>query len=228
MQRIKIYRYTAIICCCITFSSKPCKMKKSVPLTTALFCALNLLISCSVSKNSVQQTNVVEKASETRSSCFVQLNDGSVQHYSTLKLVTGVLVTPYLLADNKVVINARDIKAYQNKKHYAVSKSSLTANKTTAVSVETLPGFAVRVVEGKLNVYARKFYNGVYTLEEYFLQSGDDGEIVAYSPESLTNLIKDNTKAVEYFKSKTKYSQKTKKLLAVAELYNNQQMISKN
>jgi hypothetical protein len=204
-------------------------MKKSVPLTTALFCALNFLISCSVSKNSVQQTNsVIEKASETASSCFVQLNDGSVQHYSTLKLVTGVLVTPHLLADNKVVINARNIKAYQNKKHYAVSKGSLTQNKTTAVSVETLPGFAIRVVEGKLNVYARKFYNGVYTLEEYFLQSGDDGEIVAYSPESLTNLIKDNTKAVEYFKSKTKYSQKAKRLLAVAEFYNNQQMISKN
>jgi len=61
--------------------------------------------------------------------CFVQLNDGAIQNYSTLKLVTGVFVTPHLLADNKIIINSGDIIAYQNKEHYAVTAKILTSKK---------------------------------------------------------------------------------------------------
>jgi len=91
-----------------------------------------------------------------------------------------------------------------------------------------LPGFAVRILKGKLNVYCRKYYNGNNSVAEYFLQSGDDGEIVPYSAGLMNELVKDNPKASDYYNSKIKVSPKSKKLLATADIYNNSQLISKN
>src|SRR5438105_1362829 len=136
-------------------------MKTSLPLIPALICALISVNSCSTSKNSVVSPKTdIENAADAGSSCYVIMSDGSTRHFSTLKLVTGVFVTPHLLADNKVVIDAKDITAYQDNQRYAVSQKVLTTKKTSFVAKETLPGFAVRVVKGKLNVYSRKYYNG--------------------------------------------------------------------
>jgi hypothetical protein len=205
-------------------------MKASVPSIAVIYCALILFSSCATSKDSVlQPKNDAESSKEaTSSSCYVILNSGSTQHYSTLKLVTGVLVTPHLLADNKIVIKAKDIKAYQDNKRYAVSQKLLATKKGSYVATETLPGFAVRILKGKLNVYCRKYYNGNNSVEEYFLQSGDDGEIVPYSTELMNQLVKDNPKASDYYNSKIKISPKSKKLLATADIYNSSQLISKN
>jgi hypothetical protein len=160
--------------------------------------------------------------------CYVVLNDGSVQHYSTLKLVTGVLVTPHLLADNRIVIHAKDIKSYQNGQFYAVSSNSLKTTKKSYVTGEALPGFAVRQVQGKLNVYCRKFYNGSNTVDEFFLQTGNDGEIIAYSTKTMKELLKDNPKALDYYNSKVKISPKSKKLMTTAVIYNTGELLSKN
>ncbi len=204
-------------------------MKTSIPLVALLCSAVILSNSCAVSNNSVVQHKPdVENAREASSSCFVQLNDGTIQQYSSLKLVTGVLITPHLLADNKIIINSKDIKSYQNDKLFAVSPKFLSTSKTSYVATETLPGFAVRIAKGKLNVYCRKFYNGNNSVDEYFLQSGDDGQIIAYSSQIMNNLLKDNPKASDFYNSKTKISPKSKKLLATADIYNNSQMLSKN
>jgi hypothetical protein len=156
------------------------------------------------------------------------LNDGSIQQYESLKLVTGVLTTPYLLANNKLVINSKDIMAYQDEKHYAVSAKILTSKKNSRVAVETLPGFAVKVISGKLNVYSRKYYNGGNTREEYFLQNGNEGYIVAYSKAVLISMLKEDTKALEYFNSRSKISPRSKKLLVAVQMYNNGQLMTKN
>jgi hypothetical protein len=191
--------------------------------TTALFS------SCSVSKNSIdQQTTTVANENETSASCFVQLNDGTIKQFSTLKLVTGVLTTPHLLGDGKTVINAKEIIAYQNNKHYAVSSKILTSKKSASVSVETLPGFAVKVLSGKLNVYCRKYYNGASTSDEYFLQNGNDGYIVAYSKDVLKSMLKDDINATAFFNSKGKGSPSSKKILTAVEIYNKGQMMTKN
>ncbi len=118
--------------------------------------------------------------------------------------------------------------AYQNTRHYAVAAKILTSTKNGKVAVETLPGFAVKVLSGKVNVYSRKYYNGGNTAEEYFLQNGNDGYIVAYSKDVLKSMLKEDTKALEFFNSKTKVSPKSKKLLTAVQMYNNGQLITKN
>ena len=204
-------------------------MKTLVPPVALLCSALIFLNSCSVSKNSVLPPKTdTNNGNGTTSSCFVVKTDGSRQYYSTLKLVTGVLKTPHLLADNKVVIETKDVLAYQDNKRFAVSQKLLTTKKTSYVASETLPGFAVRIVNGKLSVYSRKFYNGNNAATEYFLQTGDDGEIVSYSRAVMIDLLKDNPKAADFYNSKVKVSPESKKLLAAVGIYNNGQFITRN
>ena len=203
-------------------------MKTSIPFT-AVLCTTFILFSCSTSKNAVQPHKTdAENAKEATSSCYVVMSDGSIKHFSTLKLVTGVLTTPHLLADNKIVLDAKDITAYQDNQRYAVSQKVLSTKKISYVAKEALPGFAVRIAKGKLNIYSRKYYNGYDTVTEYFLQSGDDGEIISYSPSVMSELVKDNQKAADYFNSKIKVSPKSKKMLATAGIYNNSELLSKN
>ena len=204
-------------------------MKNIVSAIAMLLSTTALLNSCAVSKNSIDlQQTTVTNANEASPNCFVQLNDGIIKQFSTLKLVTGVLTTPHLLGDGKVVINAKEIIAYQNDKHYAVSSKILTSRKSASVSVETLPGFAVRILSGKLNVYCRKYYNGASTSDEYFLQNGSDGYIIAYSKDVLKSLLKDDMNASAFFNSKTKVSPMSKKILSAVEIYNKGQMMTKN
>ncbi len=205
-------------------------MKQSL-LTKAALCSFVLLFSCFVFVNHVaaQPKADISPSEENNKNCFVKLKDGSIREYVTLKLVTGVLVSPHLLANDKIVIKASDISAYQSDKHFAVSYSSLITPRTAMVSVETLPGFAVRVVTGKMNVYARKYYNGGNAVNEYFLQHGTDGEIVSYSSEMMRSFLKDNAKALDYYNSKVKFSPRAKKLLATAQIYNTGgELFSKN
>ena len=204
-------------------------MKKFILAIAVLISTGILLNSCAVSKNSIdQQQTALKNANETSAPCFVQLNDGSIKQFTTLKLVTGVLTTPHLLGDGKVVINSKEIIAYQNDKQYAVSAKILTSKKSASVSVETLPGFAVKLLSGKVNVYCRKYYNGANTADEYFLQNGNDGYIVAYSKDVLKSMLKDDMNATSFFNSKTKVSPKSKKILAAVEIYNKGQMMTKN
>lgn len=205
-------------------------MKTALPAFAVLVCTAMMLTSCTISKNSVdvQQPEPEAPNEPTSASCFIQLKDGTIKQFKTLKLVTGIMTSPHLLGDNKEVINGKDIIAYQNNKHYAVSSIILTSTKHATVAAETLPGFAVKVLSGKLNVYCRKYYNGANTAEEYFLQSGNDGYIIAYSTTVLKSLIKEDAKALEYFNSKSKVSPKSKKMIAAVEIYNNGQMMTKN
>lgn len=204
-------------------------MKKIIPAFAVLLCSTALLSSCTVSKNSITINNAdVKNTNDMSASCFIQLNDGTIKQFTNLRLVTGVLTTPHLLADEKEIINGKDIMAYQNHKHYAVSAKNLTSTKKGMIAVETLPGFAVKVLAGKLNVYCRRYYNGGNTVEEYFLQNGNDGYIVSYTKAVLKNMIREDAKALEYFNSKSKILPKSKKILVAVEMYNNGQMMTKN
>lgn len=53
--------------------------------------------------------------------------------------------------------------------------------------------------KGKLNIYSKKFYNGRAAVDEYFIQEGSNGNIVAYTPELLKNLIKESDEAMNFF-----------------------------
>jgi len=204
-------------------------MKNFIPAFAVVISISILLNSCAVSKNPInQQQTALKNVSEISTTCFVQLNDGSIKQFTTLKLVTGVLTTPHLIGDSKVVINSKEIIAYQNDKQYAVSAKILTSKKLASVSVETLPGFAVKVMSGKLNLYSRKYFNGANTTEEYFLQDGNDGNIISFSNEALKNMLREDTKALEYFNSKSKQTNHSKKIMVTVEMHNNNQLMTKN
>ena len=204
-------------------------MKPTMQAIAVLLCATMLFNSCAVSKNAVNITKItVSNSGATANNCFIQLNDGTIKQFTTLKLVTGILTTPHLLGDDQIIINPNEIIAYQNEKLYAVTSKMLTSKRSAAVASETLPGFAVKILSGKLNVYYRKYYNGANIADEYFLQNGNDGFIVSYSKAVLKNMLKEDNKALEYFNSKTKSSPRSKKMLTAVEIYNSGQLMTKN
>jgi len=204
-------------------------MKKPLALLV-LFGITILLHSCATSSVSqLDRKNGIANSKENTADCFVKMNDGTIKQFTSLKLVTGVFKTPYLLADGKVKFKASQILAYQNKDHYAVSQKTFCCGRMSHIATETLPGFAVRTVKGKLNVYCKKYANGQVTADEYYLQAGNDGKIQVYSPELMTELVKDNTEAYSFFTNKKFKGSSTEKLQATAQLYNNGgQMMSKN
>src|SRR5882724_7732516 len=196
-------------------------MKTNLPYFKGIICLLVLLNSCTSSKNSIDQHKTEIESAREDASCFVQLKDGTLKNYTSLKLVTGVFKTPHLLADGNVIITAEEIKAYQSKEHYAISQKAFTTTKPSYVAVEALPGFAVRVTKGKINVYSLKYYNGHNTTEKFYLQSGDEGKIVAYTPAVMKEMVRDNSEAYNYFTDKRKPAVFHKKLLAKVDIYNN-------
>ncbi len=205
-------------------------MKQKSTLTLALSSALFFLQSCALTA-SVGQPHIESGNKDPiagSGSSYVVLNDGTVQYYNSLKLVTGVFTSPHLLADGKTKIQATNICAYQNEEHYALSQQNLVNGRRSKSAVESLPGFAVRIVTGKLNVYCHKYYNGSGTSEELFIQIGNEGTIMAYKAELLNDILKDHPEAFNFFNSRKKIAPLSKKILATAELFNRETLLTRN
>ncbi len=204
-------------------------MKTRLLQATMYFCAIFFLHSCATSSISQSQLKTeIENSKETSATCFVQMNDGTIKNYNSLKLVTSAFSTPYLLADGKTRIKAKQITAYQNKDHYAISQKIFGCGRISHVATETLPGFAVRTVKGKINVYRKKYYNGQVAIDEYFIQKGDKGKLMVYSQELINELVKDNSEAFKFFNNRRSWGSSSERLLGTAHLYNNGQLITKN
>ncbi|HSN62515.1 MAG TPA: hypothetical protein VLR49_16375, partial [Ferruginibacter sp.] len=162
-------------------------MKKNLFNLLLLLGNIALLNACStVNKVQPDKEADITISREKSSDCFIQKRDGSIVHFSSLKLVTGILITPHLLADGKIIIKSADITAYQNEDHYAISQEKLESSHRSKVAVDALPGFAVRIAKGSLNVYCKKYFNGAKAVDEVFLQYGDDGRILPYSEAYIT------------------------------------------
>ena len=114
-------------------------MKTKLPSITGILCLFFFLNSCTSSKNSIDQHKAETESVKEDASCFVLLKDGTVKNYSSLKLVTGVFKTPHLVADGNVVINPEEIKAYQNKEHFAVSQKQFNLTKKSWTIVISAP-----------------------------------------------------------------------------------------
>lgn len=203
-------------------------MKKNLHMFLAALTATLILASCATNRLPTEnlKSGTQSLKEDQTTSTFVQLNDGTIKHYQTLELVTGVFKTPHLLADGKIKIDPKEIIAYQNNEHYAVSQKTFASGRRSFVAVETLPGFAVRIAKGKLNVYCKKFYNGRAAVDELYVQSGEDGQITVFNPENFKSIIKDNQEAFSFF-IKQKDKDLAKNLQATADLYNNTMLMSK-
>jgi len=208
--------------------SKSNTMKRNIPACILLFLLLVAFNSCSVNKGILSQRKAdLQHSKDEASNCFVKKEDGTVIHYETLKLVTGFLKTPYLLADGKTKIYSSEIIAYQTEDYYAISEVKFAyEGHPSKLAVETLPGFAVRLAKGKINIYSRKYSVGKVAADEYFLQEGK-GLIYAYSPELMDNLIRKHPEALKFYNTYKEKLPLTKDLKNTAFIYNNAHMVSK-
>ncbi len=203
-------------------------MKNTLKLTTVCLVLLIYSSSCNSTKEATAQRKAdIEQSKQAVNTCFIQLNDGTIKHYKSLKLVTGIMKAPHLLADGKLQISSKEIMAYQNHDHYAISQKGFTSGRRTYVAKETLPGFAIRIAKGKINVYTKKYYNGVAAVDEYFVQMGDDGQVLAYTTETMNLMIKDDPEALDFFMAKKYNTPKSKKDPTPASLANNKTLVPK-
>lgn len=194
-------------------------MKTAMSRFAALLCLFVFLNSFSSNPNDKPKAAI---------SCFVEFNDGTIKQFTSLELVTGIFKSPHLLADGQIMIKADEIKAYQDKAHYAIAQRIFTDSKPGKIAIDVLPGFAIRIAQGKLNIYAVKFYNGHNATEKLFVQNGDSGKIAACSSELLKELIKDNAEATAYMNAKEKKAVDVKKILETVGIYNTSTLVSKN
>ena len=198
-------------------------MKTNIIYVLIAACIALVLSSCTTTKNSI----LIEKPSfaptfekEANRSCFVVLNDGTVKSYATLKLVTAMFVTPYLLADGKVKIIPEEIKAYKDKNRYAVSQKIFFDEVKGHVATHLLPGFALKEKSGLINVYSLQIYSVGKVFKKYFLQNGDNGAILPFSTKLLQEYVKNEaTLAKEIDLSKKKIS--VRKIFTIVEDFNN-------
>jgi hypothetical protein len=207
-------------------------MRKQLPQYSMILFAAVLLHSCAVQNNiskvyQEENTGVLQANSIKSTETFVLLTDGTVNRYQSLKLVTGVFTSPYLLADGHIKISPQAVKAYQSDGGYAISQSLISNARRSYVSVDALPGFAIRVVQGKINVYSKKYYNGRAAVDEFYIQAGEQGEIVKYNADQFRQMLAGNTRALQYFNN-LKEKDLFKKLQATASIYNQDQYMSKN
>ena len=204
-------------------------MKKVYTFYPFVFTTILILTSFFISKSSSAQDNAdVKKPAETTGTVFVEMNDGTIRNFSTLKMVTGIMMTPHLVADGKYVIDGNEIKAYQDgDNHYAVSQKVFKSGNRTHLALEVLPGFVQRIATGKLNIYDKQFFNGFRTVDEFFIQSAD-GDILPYSESRLNDLVKDDPQALKLFNCKNKKQTLLEKLQLTANIVNSAALVSRN
>ncbi len=193
----------------------------------ALLCII-FLFSFTVNAKTPAVKPAVELPNAEFNGCFVQFADGTVKQFTTLKLITGVFKTPHLVADDSITIYADQLKAYQNENGYAVSQKEIGDTHKTFVAKDVLPGFALRIVKGHLNIFSIKYYNGQNATEKLFIQQGTSGQITACTHELLEELMKENSDAVAILHAKNRQLSPTQKMVSAAEIYNSSKLLSKN
>ena len=204
-------------------------MKKPNTLIIMLLSIIPLIYSCAVSQNSVINRHLETKISnQSEQTCFVILKDGSKHYFTSLQMVTGVLMAPHLLADKLQKIYPTEIIAYQSNDQYAVSQELFASGRKSFIAFDALPGFANRIAKGHLNIYTKKLNVGARMIDEYYIQSGDDGPIYAYTKEMMNTFLKDHPDASNYFNDPSIKVPIAKKIMATAALLNANSMISKN
>jgi hypothetical protein len=203
-------------------------MKTNIIYVLIAACVALVLSSCSASKDSVAiekpiSISVIEDENASKT-CYVVNKDGSITKYKTLKLVTAMLATPYLLANGSVKILPQDIIAYKDKKYYAISQKAFYDEVKGHVATNVLPGFAIKEMSGQINVYSLQIYSVGKVYKKYFLQNGENGKIEPYTAATLEAYVNSNTAQRVVIGKRVK----AKKMFSLVKEYNNTEAITKN
>ncbi|MEO7523370.1 MAG: hypothetical protein ABIT58_04710 [Ferruginibacter sp.] len=196
-------------------------MNKTVPFIVVLGSTVLVLTSCKSTMATENRKMALRESKVAVAGCFVEMKDGTIKNYSRLQLMTSVYRAPHLLADGGIKIDAAEILAYQSRKHYAINASGFSyGGHKSNIATETLPGFAVRIATGHLNVYIKKFKANGKVMDEYFLQE-NEGQVLVYTPELMSALVKNSPEALAFFNNHKKRLKLTRELKLTARIYNN-------
>ena len=204
-------------------------MKKLYSFYPLLFTASLVLLSFfTINSTKAQGNSYVKKPITTAGSAFVEMNDGTIRNFSSLKMVTGIMMTPHLVADGHLIINGNEIKSYQDDaQHFAVSQKVFESGRRTHLAVDVLPGFVQRIAAGKLSIYNKQSFNGFRRVDEFFIQLAS-GAILPYSESLMNDLVKDEPQALKLFNCKNKNQSLLEKLQLTANIVNAGGLVSKN
>lgn len=218
-------------------------MKKILISTTVL---IIILCGCGSANYFPERKTLKEKkieARDTKNENFIQLNDGKIISYTDL---TYKISNGYLYGDGKKLDYRFDsIRMFQTNKFCAVRYQ--TSEKLPNSTYNVRNNLLERIIKGKINAfvgsdYQNNLYNsastsGVFINESssqkatrsggyvrvYYLQKGDNGEIIRFSKQGLRSMVADNKtlKDKDYFNEIIKKSKfELKNIIDVLDEYN--------
>ena len=159
----------------------PYKLKLSILVIMATV----ILIGCARS-NFISSTSDMGSVPNESSTCSVTYKSGITKNYNSLSLITGILITPFLLADGHIKIKGSEITGYSTAKYEALSQDLFYTTVKSKIAKKVLPGFAIKTVSGAFNLYSLEFYNNGTITTKYFLQEGSEADIQLVDAALLT------------------------------------------
>lgn len=148
-----------------------------------------LFTSCTVNKTLTNQLSFDIKNKDADQVSYVRFKNGQMLYCQTLELKNGIFTSPHLIGDGWYKIETADVAEYKLNGQLAISEEKLNDKKHSRVAVDALPGFAVQIIKGDLNVYHRKYFNGRNAVNRYYLQIGNEGPIMLYNTKDMKELI---------------------------------------
>ena len=160
-------------------------MSYKLKLSILAIMATLILIGCARS-NFISSTSDMGSVPNESSTCSVTYKSGITKNYNSLSLITGVLITPFLLADGHIKIKGSEITGYSTAKYEALSQDLFYTTVKSKIAKKVLPGFAIKTVSGAFNLYSLEFYNNGTITTKYFLQEGSESDIQLVDAALLT------------------------------------------
>ena len=160
-------------------------MLYKLKLSILAIMATVILIGCARS-NFISSTSDIGSVLNESSTCSVTYKSGITKNYNSLSLITGILITPFLLADGHIKIKGSEITGYSTAKYEALSQDLFYTTVKSKIAKKVLPGFAIKTVSGAFNLYSLEFYNNGTITTKYFLQEGSEADIQLVDAALLT------------------------------------------
>ena len=160
-------------------------MSYKLKLSILAIMATLILIGCARS-NFISSTSDMGSVPNESSTCSVTYKSGITKNYNSLSLITGVLITPFLLADGHIKIKGSEITGYSTAKYEALSQELFYTTVKSKIAKKVLPGFAIKTVSGAFNLYSLEFYDNGTITTKYFLQEGSEADIQLVDAALLT------------------------------------------
>jgi hypothetical protein len=148
-----------------------------------------LFTSCTVNKTLTNELSFDIKNKDVDQVSYVRFKNGQMLYCQTLELKKGIFTSPHLIGDGWYKIETADVAEYKLNGQLAISEEKLNDKKHASVAIDALPGFAVQIIKGDLNVFHRKYFNGRNAVNRYYLQIGNEGPIMLYNTKEMKELI---------------------------------------